>query len=431
MMVFDRFAIALGTVVDGATDGVENITRGLPWHLPARLKEGRAEVVRCRGTVKSGAQCKRQPVPGSAYCYQHRNQAKLDGRLLVVIGARDKAARITSDLFRKAQTATVSATSRLAFLSPNLRAQVLLGELISGVRQVATRTVESLQAQRRWITSAIVLVFVAAVPIAFLILAVGDLDSLARFAREIFPRNLPAIARNSNAAGLFTQDENRPPGTDFAGAYVSGVEHLSASSSMIQIFVPAGVEGTYQAVVTVSERVEYQCAILHHYPFWLYCIVPSLTEASQINLRIFRIDEIDGSQFLVFEANYTTGEFAPLAAPSPEFTPNPTQTSTPTQTPIRSLVQTADDSDSGDDHPPPATPAATDTPPPATPAATETPPPATPAATETPPPVPPAATETPPPIPPAVTETPPRTINEHSCNSKPGHPRYCTPSPDS
>jgi hypothetical protein len=263
----------------------------------------------------------------------------------------------------------------------------------------------------------------------------------------MIPRNPLAIARNQNAlgstplnaAGLFTQDETRPPGTDFAGAYVSSVEHLSADSSMFQIIVPAGVEGTYQAVVSQSEGVEYQCLILHHYTDRLHCVGPTLLEASQLNIRIFRIDELDGSRILVFETNYTTAEIAFLATPSPTFTPTPTQTPTHTQTPIWILVRTAAESDSGsgDGHPLPTPPAATETPQPATtetpkpatPAATETPQPATPAATETPQPATPAATETPQPATPAATETPPS--DNHRCKSKPGHPRYCTPTPES
>ena len=80
-------------------------------------------------------------------------------------------------------------------------------------------------------TCAMVLLFMAAVPIAILTMADGNLDSLARFAREIIPRNPPARERNPNtfgpqetptddpnAAGLFTLDEARTPGTDFAGA---------------------------------------------------------------------------------------------------------------------------------------------------------------------------------------------------------------------
>jgi len=330
MMVLDKFALALGAVVDDAADLVENIAR----RLPARLIEGRAEVVRCRGTTHSGAQCRRRPLSDSAYCYQHRNQAKSDGRLMVVLDMRNKATRMTGDFSRKTWTATVGATSRLAALSPKRRSQVQSGELTPGVRQVARRIVESLQAQKRWVASAMVLLVVAAVPITFLILADGDLGVLAGFAREIIPLNPPAgegdpnafgrqetATDEPNAAGQFTLDGTRIPGTDFAGAYVSNVEHLSANNSMLQIFVPAGVEGTYLAVVTASEEAEYQCVILLQFADRLYCIGPSLPDASQINFRIFRIDEIDGSQSLVFETNYTTGEFAPPATPSPNFGP--------------------------------------------------------------------------------------------------------------
>ena len=319
---------------DGANDVVANIARRLPWHLPTRLMEGQAEVVPCRGTVQSGAQCKDRPVPGSAYCFQHRNQAKSDGRLFIVLEARDKATKMTSDLSRKTWTATVGATTRLAAWSPKLRAQVLSGERILGLRRIAGGAVKLLQVRRKWVSSAMVLLFVAAIPIAFLTAAGGDLDSLARFAAEIISRNPPARegnpntfgrqetpTDNPNAAGGFTLDGTRAPGSDFTGAYVVGVEHLSADSSLLQIFVPAGVEGTYRAVVNASEGVEYQCVILPQFKDRLYCIGPSLPGTSQINIQIFRIDEVDGSESLVFETNYTTGEFAPLATPSPNFGP--------------------------------------------------------------------------------------------------------------
>ena len=330
MMVLDRFTHALGAVVEDATDIVENIARRIPRYLPARLMQGRAEVIRCRGKTQSGAQCKRRPVADSPYCHQHRNQAKSDGRLLIIIDARDKAARVTSDISRKTWRATLGATSRLAAFSPRARSQVQSDEQSSGMRQFAGRIMEFLQAQKRWVTSAMVLLLVTAVPIAFLTLADGDLDSLAGFAREIIPRNQRSVQGDPNtlgrqqtptgepnAAGGFTLNGTRTPGTDFAGAYVSSVEQLSANNSMLQIFVPAGVEGSYQAVVTISEEVEYQCVILLQYSDRLYCIGPSLPSASQINLRIFRVDEVDGSQHLVFETNYTTGEFAPVATPSP------------------------------------------------------------------------------------------------------------------
>ena len=114
MMVFDRFVIALGAVVDDANDVVENITRRLPWHLPTRLMEGQAEVVRCRATTKTGVQCKRRLVPGSNYCFQHRQ----DSGLLIVIEAPDKAARKTSGLPQETWAAMVRGASRLAAWSP-------------------------------------------------------------------------------------------------------------------------------------------------------------------------------------------------------------------------------------------------------------------------------------------------------------------------
>ena len=228
-------------------------------------------------------------------------------------------------LFRTTWAGTDNVETHLAASSTIVRARVVFSERISGVRQLARRMMDSLQVQRRWVIFAMVLLFVAAIPIAFLSVADGDLSSLVRFVSEIIPRNGPAGAGNANSVGRQetpTHDPNdgtRTPGTDFAGAYILSVEHLSADSSMLKIRVPAGVEGSYQAVVTVSDVLEYKCTFLSHYTDRLYCIGPLLPAMREINIRIFGIDEVDGSQNLVFETNYTTGEFGPLATPSPVF----------------------------------------------------------------------------------------------------------------
>ena len=41
---------------------------------------------------------------------------------------------------------------------------------------------------------------------------------------------------------------------------------------MLEIFVPVGVEGDYQAIVTASEGQAFECVILHQYTDRLYCI---------------------------------------------------------------------------------------------------------------------------------------------------------------
>ena len=233
---------------------------------------------------------------------------------------------------RKIWAATLTGTTRQESSSPNVLARVLSSQGISRVHQLSIRLMDSLQRQRRWVISAMVLLFVALISITFLTITDGGLSSLARLAREIIPRNPPVLEGNANTfglqeapseepndAGLFAADSTRTPGTDFAGAYVLSVEHVSTDSSMLRIRVPAGVEGTYKAVVTVSERLEYECVFLHHSTDSLYCVGPLLPEASKINLRIFKIDEADGSQNLVFETNYSIGKFAPQATPSPVF----------------------------------------------------------------------------------------------------------------
>lgn len=320
--------LVLGTVVDGASIIASNTGR----RLRRLTGTGQTEDVRCRGKTQSGTQCRRSSVSGSAYCHQHRNQAKSDGRLLIVIGALDKAASIKSDLSRKSGRDPFIATTPLATVGPKPQTQGPIGGWNLRLRQFAERTLESIKSRRRWQIIVIVLVLLAAVPIALQTATGGGLNSLVGLARGIVSGNLTAVERDpnvfgrqqtptdeANAAGLFTLEDNRTPGTDFSGAYVFGLEHLSANSSMLQIFVPAGVDGTYLAIVSASEGLEYQCVILHHYTDRLHCIGPSLPEASQVNLQIFKIDEADGSQILVFETNYTTGEFTPLPAPTPAF----------------------------------------------------------------------------------------------------------------
>ena len=320
--------LVLGTVVDGASIIARNAGR----RLRQLTGTGQTEDVRCRGTTQSGTQCRRSSVSGSAYCHQHRIQAKSDGRLLIVIGALDKAASIKSNLSRKSGRDPFIATTPLATVGPKPQTQGLIGGWNLRLRQFAERTLESIKSRRRWQIILIVLLLLAAVPIALQVATGGGLNSLAGLARGIVSGNLSAVERDpnvfgrqqsptdeANAAGLFTLEDNRTPGTDFSGAYVFGLEHLSANSSMLQIFVPAGVEGPYLAIVSASEGFEYKCVILHHYTDRLHCIGPSLPEASQVNLQIFKIDEADGSQILVFETNYTTGEFTPLPAPTPAF----------------------------------------------------------------------------------------------------------------
>jgi hypothetical protein len=161
-----------------------------------------------------------------------------------------------------------------------------------------------------------------------------DLVSLVGFASETSPRSPSALAANADAAGnqesstagvnpmLVTADGIYAPGTDFRGAYVLGVEHLSEGRSMLEIYVPAGVEGDYQAIVTAAESLEFQCVVLHHYTDRLYCIGTRLEDGSQVNVSIFRIDDGQDSQTLIFQADYTTGEDIPLVVPTqPAFVP--------------------------------------------------------------------------------------------------------------
>jgi hypothetical protein len=315
--------LLIETIAQSASVLADNIAR----RLSGNSRRYRSILARCRATTESGAQCKRRPVSGSDYCHQHRGSAKSDGRLFVVLGARDKAAKATSEFTRMTRTAAVRATTRLTALGPTLRAEALPREGVLGLRQVARRAAQTLRMQNRWVISGIALALVVAASIAILKVANVDINSLNGFSGQIIPRNALATGRDSeppngqeaqdsNPTELFTGAVAFVPGTDFRGAFISGVEHLSGNSTMLEIFVPAGVEGNYHAIVTASEGSEFQCVILHHYTDRLYCIGARLQEGSQVNVRIFRIDEVQGSSSLVFETDYTTGDFVPLPQPT-------------------------------------------------------------------------------------------------------------------
>lgn len=299
--------------------------------LPRNSRRERAILARCRATTESGAQCKRRPIPDSAYCHQHRNLAKSDGRLFIVIEARDKAAKMTNEISRKTRTAAILATTRLAALSPTLRAEEFPREGFLGMRRFARRAAQSLRMQSPWVTAAVALIFIAVASIGFLMVANVDLRSLTGSSGDISPPSPTGgesessggqeVEASSNS-GLFAGEDIYAPGADFRGAYVSGVEHLSNDSSMLEIYVPAGVEGDYHAVVTASEGLEFQCVILHHYTDRLYCIGARLLDGSQVNVRIFKIEEGQASQYLVFETDYTIGETVPPPQPTqPAFVP--------------------------------------------------------------------------------------------------------------
>ena len=365
MMDLSRFANVLGAAVDDAVVDIRNLMR--------RLRQPRTENVgrldRCHGTTQSGARCKRHPVSGSKYCFQHRQ----DKGMMLIVDMHERATKTTTDISQKVRTAVMGgasqlvpdlgarsiksrwilgareaargilesiyarngraanrgATLRLGELSPNLGARTLGYGGISGIRGAAKKLLDSGRAEKRWVAVALVLAFMAA--ISYVILIVGDLNPLVAFVREIAPRAAevsPAIvgdagplsdqvAEEAGAVELFSGLVAGPPGTDFRGAYVSNVEHLSNESSLLEIFVPAGVEGKYQAVVTASEGMVFECVILHQYTDRLYCIGSRLTEGSQVNVKIFWIDEVGGSQSLVFETDYTTGEIViPPAVPT-------------------------------------------------------------------------------------------------------------------
>ena len=228
-------------------------------------------------------------------------------------------------LARMSWVATDEDRTRQALSSLITRARDRFGVMTSGARRLASRALDYLLVHKGWTASALALIAVAVISIYLLSVARDSSSSRNGSVREMDPRNPPAIETRASSVdrqGTPTSDpeEGAPVlGTNFAGAYILSVEHISPNRSMLQLRVPAGLEGTYRAVVTARIGLDFECTSLRQYSDLLFCLGPLLPETSRINLRIFRIDELDGSSELVFETNYTTGETIPTATPSPVF----------------------------------------------------------------------------------------------------------------
>ncbi len=114
-------------------------------------------------------------------------------------------------------------------------------------------------------------------------------------------------------------------GTDFAGAYVLEVRHLSSTRTMFRIRVPLGVEGGYQALVKMSQESEFQCVVLKDRADELFCIGPRLS-IGRAEISVFHLNAPGESPTLVFEVSYFIAE--DTVRPGPAF-PVPVPTVAP------------------------------------------------------------------------------------------------------
>lgn len=127
------------------------------------------------------------------------------------------------------------------------------------------------------------------------------------------------------------------PGSNFDGAFVSGVTWLESGETMVRIVVPNGVAGIYRAEVETSRSLEYACLIPEGYEDRIYCIGSRLARGSLATIQIYHRASperlVFGSEFLVIEV---------LPTPTPTPTPvNNSPSSSGTDTPTPSGSQTA------------------------------------------------------------------------------------------
>lgn len=231
--------------------------------------------------------------------------ATLNSRLLIVLEARDKVASKMHELSPSARTAInrlVRAALRLTKLTMILRERgSLVAEGMPGVRQAMEAVWETLRNRRAWVIIA-----------GTLAIALGGTRGAMRLmvnsGETLDPEKAPSPSEGLIPLAPFMPSGTDSPVVDFLGAYVLEVTHLSTDSSMIGISFPVELEGDYRAVVTMAEEQDFQCVILAYYPHRLYCAGPLLEEGKLARIRVFRIDEGQALQRLVFETQYYIGE---------------------------------------------------------------------------------------------------------------------------
>jgi hypothetical protein len=134
---------------------------------------------------------------------------------------------------------------------------------------------------------------------------------------------LPEISEPSGIVlplELFSAAATPPPEGEFGGAYVLGVTHLTDNSSLVRMFVSSVPEGSYHAVVVGSEELDYQCLTLEGLADRLYCVGPRLHGDGLIRLSLFRINEANGTQVVVFETEFNFAD-APIPTDSTPVVP--------------------------------------------------------------------------------------------------------------
>ena len=227
--------------------------------------------------------------------------------------------------------------SRLANWGPNTRSSLLLNRAASNLQSLKGRLTEAYGGQKLWAAVGVVIVIVVAARLVTSALANSSRELPVGSGGRDRSRAVQDAPLVDSSQGPFGFPETpQPPGivlpfelllvaptpdpaSDFEGAQVLGVTHLSATSSMMMMHIkaPSDSERVYKAVLTTSEDLDFQCLTLEGYANRLYCVGPRLQEGTLIGVRIFRVDEDTGSQVLIFETEYHFLEAEVPVIPTP------------------------------------------------------------------------------------------------------------------
>ncbi len=100
-------------------------------------------------------------------------------------------------------------------------------------------------------------------------------------------------------------------GARFKGAYIHGVAQLEGGRSMIRLIVPRGVEGQFEAVVMISQPLEYDCFKPNNYEDRLYCYGPAIPFGWEAVIRVFDTSEPPENREAVFEREFLVAGILP------------------------------------------------------------------------------------------------------------------------
>jgi len=143
-----------------------------------------------------------------------------------------------------------------------------------------------------------------------------------------------------------------PPGTPspdtFAGAYIETTAELDRARSMITIFVPAGIQGTYRArLASAWGEFDFACDVLQPGSKRLLCMGGRLPAGVRLDLILYRTSA-EGLESAVFRVSFVV-PILPASAtgssglPGGAHSPTYTRTAVPsdTLTPVPTTTDTA------------------------------------------------------------------------------------------